>query len=97
MSFLFHPQAEFEFNESIDRYEAIETGLGHDFATEVYEAIQRAVALPQAWMKIDDDIRRSLVKRFPYGVLYSIEDNAIYIVAVMHFHRHPDYWKHRVS
>ncbi|MFT4925532.1 MAG: hypothetical protein ACI8WB_001625 [Phenylobacterium sp.] len=97
MSFVFHPAAELEFNRAIDYYEEIEPALGYDFATEVYSAIQRAVSLPMGWVAIDGDIRRSLVKRFPYGVLYSLEDDGIYIVAVMNLNRHPDYWKHRQS
>jgi len=31
------------------------------------------------------------------GVLYSVERNGIFILAVMHLHRDPDYWKHRVA
>jgi len=95
MSFLFHPEAEIELNEAIDYYEKIESGLGFDFANEIYAAIQRSVSLPKAWAKIDNDIRRSLVNRFPYGVLYSQEPNGIYIIAIMNLHRHPDYWKNR--
>jgi plasmid stabilization system protein ParE len=97
MNFVFHPMAEQELNEAIDYYEEIDPALGYDFATEVYAAIQRVVALPAAWIVIDGDIRRSMVKRFPYGVLYSLEDDDIYIVAVMNLRRHPNYWKHRKS
>ncbi len=95
MTFGFHPEAESEFNEAIDYYEEIEPGLGYDFALEVYSAIQRSVAFPKAWPVIEGEIRRSLVKRFPYGVLYSEETDGIHIAAVMHLHRHPDYWRHR--
>ena len=95
MTFAFHPEAEAEFNEAIEYYEEIEPGLGYDFALEVYSAIQRAVAFPKAWPVIEGEIRRSLVKRFPYGVVYCEETDGIYIAAVMHLHRHPDYWKHR--
>jgi len=79
MNFEFHPEAEIEFNEAIDYYEGIELGLGYDFAIEVCSTIQRSVSLPKAWSVIEGDIRRSLVKRFPYGVLYSEEDDGIYI------------------
>ena len=95
MSFSFHPEAETEFNEAIDYYEGIELGLGYDFAIEVYSTIQRTVSLPKAWSVIEGDVRRSLVKRFPYGVLYSEEDYGVFIIAVMHLHRLPGYWKHR--
>jgi len=95
MNFIFHSEAEEEFNNAIDYYEEIESGLGYDFAIEVYSTIQRAVAFPKAWPVMEGEIRRSLVKRFPYGVLYSEEENGLYILAVMHLHRHPNYWKHR--
>ncbi len=96
MKFAFHPEAEIEFNEAIDYYEEIELGLGYDFAIEVFGTIQRCIFFPKAWAVIEGDIRRSLVKRFPYGILYSEEnDNEIYIIAVMHLHRFPDYWKDR--
>lgn len=95
MSFTFHPESEAELNDAINYYEDVESGLGYDFAAEVYSTIQRSVVLPKAWPFIDGEIRRSLVKRFPYGILYSEEPAGIYIVAVMHLHRHPDYWKSR--
>ena len=56
MSFSFHPEAEIELNEAIDYYEKIESGLGFDFANEVYSAIQRSVSLPKAWAIIDGEI-----------------------------------------
>jgi plasmid stabilization system protein ParE len=96
MSYRFHPEAEAELNLSIDYYESIEPGMGYDFALEVYETIQRVVDFPKAWTTLDGDVRRSLVKRFPYGVLYSEEADGILILAVMNLHRAPDYWKHRV-
>ena len=48
MSFSFHPEAEIEFNKSIDYYEEIESGLGYDFALEVYSTIKRSVEFPDA-------------------------------------------------
>jgi len=95
MSFSFHPEAEIEFNKSIDYYEEIGSGLGYDFALEVYSTIKRSVEFPDAWTVFEGEIRRSLVKRFPYGILYSKEQKGIFIVAVMNLHRQPEYWKHR--
>ena len=95
MSFSFHPEAEDEFNKAIDYYENIEPGLGYDFALEIYTTIKRSVEFPKAWAVLDGDVRRSLVKRFPYGVLYSEEPKGIFVVAVMNLHREPSYWKNR--
>jgi len=94
-NFSFHPEAEDEFNVAIDHYEEIEAGLGYDFALEVYSTVRRSVEFPKAWAVLEGTIRRSLVKRFPYGVLYSKEQKGIYIIAVMNLHRDPGYWKHR--
>ena len=95
MNFSFHPEAEEEFNKAIDYYEDIEPGLGYDFALEVYSAIQLSVEFPKAWGVLEGEVRRCLVRRFPYGILYSEEENVIFILAVMHLHRKPGYWKHR--
>ncbi len=95
MTFLFHPEAEAEFNQAIDYYQEIDPGLGFDFAIEVYPTIQRSVAFPNAWPVIDGEIRRSLVRRFPFGILYSVENEGIFVIAVMHLHREPEYWKNR--
>ncbi len=96
MSFHFHPEAERELREAVDYYEHIKPGLGYDLSIEVYSAIQRAVAYPQAWSILDGEIRRALVRGFPYGVLYSEDEGALLIIAVMNLHRDPDYWKDRV-
>ncbi len=83
MSFLFHQEAEEELHEAVDYYEAIEHGLGYNFAVEVRAAIERAVEFPKSWAPVENEVRCSLVNRFPYGVLYSEGKNGrIYILAV---------------
>jgi len=95
MSFRFHPEAEHELQEAVEYYEDIESGLGYDLSVEVYSTIQRAVAYPRAWPVLVGEIRRALVRRFPYGVLYSEEEGTLLVVAVMNLHREPGYWKGR--
>lgn len=95
MNFSFHPEAEEEFRKATDYYEEIEPRLGYDFALEIYSTIKRSVEFPKAWAVLDGDVRRSLVRRFPYGILYSEERDGIFIVAVMNLHREPEYWQHR--
>jgi hypothetical protein len=95
MTFDFHPEAETELLEAIAYYESCAPGLGEDFSLEVYSTVQNILSYPCAWPIVEDDVHRCLSSRFPYGVLYSIESDCVYILAVMHLHRHPDYWKHR--
>lgn len=85
--FRFHPDAEAELLQHITYYEEVEPSLGQDFALETYKAVQRATSYPQAWAKFDGEVRRCLVHRFPFGVLYSEEEEGILVLAVMHLHR----------
>lgn len=96
MNYAFHPEAEAEFLDAIAYYEERAPGLGLDFSAEVRAAIQRILAFPKAWQVLDGDIRRALVHRFPYGVLYAVEENRIWIVAAMNLHRRPEYWRERL-
>ena len=95
MKFIFHPDAEEELNDTVDYYEQCETGLGEDFGAEVFAAIRNILSYPKSWPILDGDVRRCLTNRFPYGIIYSIEPEFIYVLAVMHLHRRPDYWKCR--
>jgi toxin ParE1/3/4 len=95
MNLDFHPKAEEEFLEAISFYEDREPRLGEYFALEVYSTVQNILSHPKAWPILEGDVRRCIVNRFPYGVLYSIEPDRIYLLAVMHLHRYPDYWKDR--
>lgn len=96
MTFSFHPEAESEFVDAINYYEECESGLGEDFSIEVYATIRNILVFPTAWPVIDEPVRRCLTNRFPFGILYSIDQGVIFILAVMHLHRHPDYWKKRL-
>ncbi|MDR8389932.1 type II toxin-antitoxin system RelE/ParE family toxin [Aliifodinibius sp. S!AR15-10] len=97
MTYQFHPEAERELFDAVDYYEEREKDLGYDFSNEVYSAIQRILAHPQAWPFIAENIRRALLKRFPYGILYhyDMQKEQVFIVAVMHLHREPRYWQDR--
>jgi len=96
MIFSFHPEAEEEFEAAVAWYEEREAGLGLDFAAEVREAVRLAQSMPLAWPSMEENIRRVLVHRFPYGVLYSIESDRLHILAVMHLRRRPGYWRERL-
>jgi hypothetical protein len=93
----FHPEARREFVEVYEHYEACREGLGRDFYFEVHHAISRIRQFPKRWPVIEGEVRRGLIRRFPYGVVYTIEQDDIVVVAVGHLHRDPDYWKHRLQ
>lgn len=61
----------------------------------VERVIELIVEAPQRWPIIEEDVRRCLTRVFPYAVLYSVEVDYILILAVMHSHREPGYWRDR--
>ncbi len=97
MKVQFHPGAQQEFYDAISYYESCREGLGLEFAEEAYSALERITANPLIWPIVEYDIRRCLVRRFPFGVLYHAQESEVLIIAVMHLHRHPDYWKCRTN
>jgi len=93
----FHPQAEAEMIDAGAWYEAQQTGLGKRFLTAVQDALNRIEISPQLYPVVEGGVRRCLTKTFPFGVLYQSRENFIQVMAVMHLHRDPDYWKSRQS
>jgi plasmid stabilization system protein ParE len=99
----FLPEAEQEMNEAARFYERRKDGLGFEFLNEVQRTITSIVAHPQSGPAVSQNIRRRIVRRFPFGVLYAIgdekrkKDSAIVIVAIAHLKRRPGYWKERTG
>ncbi|HDH05412.1 MAG TPA: type II toxin-antitoxin system RelE/ParE family toxin [Nitrospirae bacterium] len=97
MKYIFHPETLIEFSEATIYYSGKNPKPGLAFYTEVENTIHRIIESPELFRIIEEDIRRCLTRRFPYGILYTIEEAYILIVAVMHGSREPSYWKHRVK
>lgn len=97
MTVIFHPEALSEMADAAKFYEKRVPGLGEDLLVEIQSALARILQEPLRSMKFKGDVRRHMINRFPYNLLYSVEPTHIYIVAVMHQSRHPDYWSHRLT
>ena len=96
MNFSFDPEAEIEFEQAVDYYNNCKENLGFEFAAEVYKSIDHIFAFPEAWSKLSQNTRRCITDRFPYGVIYLIEEDEIIIVAIMPLQKRPNYWMNRL-
>ena len=96
MNVQFDPLAAKEFASSFDYYEAQEPGLGDRFKQEVWSAIEIIERHPQAGQQVRPKIRKVLIRRFPYKLIYTVQDDLIYLIAVAHGYREPDYWIERL-
>lgn len=91
-----HPEARLEFLDAVEYYESCNPGLGERFIQSMDLAFESILQNPEAWAEIETDIRRKLTYIFPYALLYTIEEDYILVVAVMHCHKAPGYWRARV-
>ena len=87
--------AELEMLDAARYYELQATGLGADFIDKIGAAIQDISETPERWHIIKDSIRRRLVHRFPYALLYRVDPDEVIVQATMHLRRRPDYWFNR--
>jgi plasmid stabilization system protein ParE len=93
----FHPEARLEFLDAVTYYESCQSGLGERFVQSVDAAIAGIGENPEAWAEIEQDVRRKLTRVFPYALLYTVEPEYILVVAVMHCHKEPGYWRSRLA
>jgi plasmid stabilization system protein ParE len=96
MRFAFHPEARLEYREAAAYYEVRRPGLGAAFTREIEGVIEHILEAPDRWRFIQKDVRRCLAHIFPYGILYTVEDDSILIIAVAHGSRKPGYWRERL-
>ena len=89
-------EAQFELDETIDYYNNQLNGLGQDFLNEFLCTVERICNYPDAWHPLTKHTKRCQTRRFPYGVIYAIEESSILILSVSHLHRKPNHWKDRL-
>lgn len=92
----FHPEAEAEMMSAAKFYEAQQKDLGKRFLAPVQDALNRIQVNPLLYQEIEDGVRRSLTMTFPFAVVFRMKPDQYVIIAVMHLHREPGYWKKRV-
>ena len=89
--------AALEIEEAVLYYESKELGLGNELLIEYEKSLSHICLYPNAWSVIGkNEIRRCLLERFPYCIIYKVINNEIVICAFMHLHRKPGYWKDRI-
>jgi plasmid stabilization system protein ParE len=86
-----------ELDDAVSWYNQQADGLGQEFLDELDRAVRRAAAFPLSCPEIDPGLRKCLLARFPYGVVYGLEGDTIVVVAVAHSHRQPRYWADRYN
>ncbi len=97
MKIEFLHQAQKELDEAMEFYRNERQGLEKLFLQEMLNALDRICQFPQAWHPLSSNTRRCQFRRFPYGIIYSVAENEIIVIAVSHLHRKPNHWRKRVN
>ena len=91
------PEAENDLKEAFSWYEDNRTGLGYDFLLQVDAGINFINRNPEIHPIEYRGARKHLIKRFPYKIIYLLEEERIIVLAVLHGKRSPDLMKKRTG
>ena len=92
MKIKFTTAAHFEFKKAIEYYNSVRDGLGYEFVLEIDKGIKNIEKFDSAWQLLSAGIRRYLIKRFPYGIIYSKDKDTIIVLSIMCLHQKPEKW-----
>lgn len=95
MKVLLDPEASLEIRQAAEFYEDCRKGLGQGFLDAIELALDQIRQHPRTWRVLKGRFRRYLLQRFPYGLIYAVEGQTIFVAAVMHLKRKPGYWVSR--
>jgi plasmid stabilization system protein ParE len=90
-----HEDADRELNDAADYYDSESPGLGTVFLDQLEDGYQRILENPHVAGEIDPDIRKLVLAKFPYNLIYEIGGDVVLILAVAHQRRRPHYWRDR--
>jgi len=96
-SVIVRPEAEDDLREVFSWYEDSRIGLGYDFLLQVDAGINFIKRNPEIHPIEYKGTRKHILKRFPYKIIYFVEEEKIIVLAVLHGRRNPALLKNRVD
>ncbi|MBX7246772.1 MAG: type II toxin-antitoxin system RelE/ParE family toxin [Candidatus Sumerlaeaceae bacterium] len=97
MKVVLDPAAMAEMMDAACFYEEARVGLGVTFLATIEEAFKKVGHKPRLWPRLKGPFRRCLITGFPYGIIYRVDLDSVYVAAIMHLKRKPDYWTRRTK
>jgi len=97
----FAPEVPDELAAAVLWYEARRQGLGREFLDEVQATLPLVDERPRSFPRLQAvdatlEIRRALLARFPYALVFLVREDEVRVLAVAHARRRPGYWLSRV-
>jgi plasmid stabilization system protein ParE len=91
------PEVDRELEEIHSWYEDQLAGLGDDFVEAVAAAYVRILEGPLKYQVLRSGVRRTLLRRFPYAVYFTLQGTTVTVLTVVHANRNPDTWKSKIK
>ena len=88
--------ASIELDDAIEYYNLQSPGLGARFLDEILETIELVSRFPELWTQNTINTRKAVLRKFPFNLIYSRLEDKIYIIAIAHQNREPEYWIDRI-
>lgn len=92
---IIQPEAERDLAEAFIWYETQRPGLGNELLLSIEASLAAIQRRPESFPIIHREIRRALIRRFPYGIFYIVDEDSLVILAIFHAKRDPRKWKKR--
>jgi hypothetical protein len=95
-------EAQEEADAAAQMYEFLQPGLGSKFLQSLTSALEHIENQPQVFPRLETlkthrEVRRCILRRFPYLVIYEIQPQEALVLAVAHARRRPNYWRRRLQ
>ena len=94
-SVIFRRIAKREFDDAISWYEKRREGLGRDFSVAVERLLERITLSPNQFACVRGNMRRAVLRRFPYSIYFVVENHQIVVLAIFHARRDPEHLEDR--
>ncbi len=90
------PEAAREIQDAFDWYEEKSEGLGLEFLRAADACLASVKRSPLASPIVHEQIRRALLRKFPYALFYLAQADSLIVLACFHVKRHPVDWMRRI-
>jgi plasmid stabilization system protein ParE len=94
-SVIFTQAARAELIAAQDWYEGQATGLGRRFRQAIDAVTERMSDNPRQFPAVFKNVRRALLRRFPYSLCFVVENDVLIVIACFHASRDPSRWQKR--
>lgn len=91
------PEAEHDIRQAQDWYDKQAPGAGADFVEAIGVLLLVIQSEPLLYQRFWRSYRRAGLRRFPYGLIYTVSDREVTVLACTHGRRHPRTWRKRTK